>query len=208
MSGLTVARLGAFVAALHAGMPEIEQRLNAADAVLGDGDTGSMLARVVETLAALDLSASRDIGAAFSAQAMAASSATGSSLGTLIVTALMAMAKTGKGRQEIAWCELGNLLGGARDAMIARGGASLGDKTVLDSLDAIVAAVGGLTDPHEIGRRARDAAATALTEFRPRQCRVGRARMFADRSRGIDDPGMLALALLTAMPAQAEQAGA
>jgi len=31
-----------------------------------------------------------------------------------------------------------------------------------------------------------------LLEYRDRPCRAGRARMFAERSVGLDDPGMLA----------------
>jgi len=196
MSGLTVHALGSAMVRLNAAMPAIEQQLNAADAVLGDGDTGSMLARVIAALASLDLSSAPDVGAAFSAQARTASSATGSSLGTLLMTALMSASKTAKGQKIVTWSALGSLLSSARDAMIARGGAKLGDKTVLDALDAVALAIADVTDPAEIGSRAQAAAIAALTTFRPRQCKIGRARMFGERSQGLDDPGMLSLTLL------------
>jgi dihydroxyacetone kinase len=184
------------VAAAHAGMAELEQELNAADSKLGDGDTGSMLARVLGKLAEADLAAAPDLGAAFMALARAAVSATGSSLGTLLATALMTLAKETKGRDAVAWPELGPLLAKARDAMIARGGAKLGDKTVLDALDALVGAIDGLDQP-ALREAALKAGPAALEQFRELTCQIGRARMFADKSIGIDDPGMLAFVRLT-----------
>lgn len=184
------------VTAAHAGMAELEQELNAADSKLGDGDTGSMLARVLGKLAEANIRDAPDLGAAFSLLARAAVSATGSSLGTLLATALMTLAKETKGREAVAWPELGALLATARDAMIARGGAKLGDKTVLDALDALAGAITGLDQP-ALREAALAAGPAALERFRDRPCQIGRARMFAEKSVGIDDPGMLAFVLLT-----------
>lgn len=39
---------------------------------------------------------------------------------------------------------------------------------------------------------AKAALEAALTEFRGRENKIGRARIFAERSRGLDDPGMIA----------------
>lgn len=182
----------------HAAMAVLEQELNQADAVLGDGDTGGMLARVIGGMAAPDLSREEDLGAAFAALARATLANTGSSLGTLMATALMSMAKATKGRPSVEWPELAPMLADARDAMLKRGGASLGDKTVLDGLDAVAAALNGAQTPADAGQRATVAAEQALAAFRDRPCKVGRARMFADKSIGIDDPGMLAFAKLVA----------
>lgn len=196
MTMITTTTLAAASRRAHEAMANLEQELNQADAVLGDGDTGGMLARVLSALADQDVSAAPDIGAAFGLLAKAALANTGSSLGTLFATALMTFAKAGKGEQEIAWSRLAGLLAAARDAMLARGGASLGDKTVLDGLDAVARAIEGLSDPDTIRQAARLAAHGALHEFRDRPCKVGRARMFAEKSIGIDDPGMLAFAKL------------
>ena len=184
------------VTAAQAGMAELEQELNAADSKLGDGDTGSMLARVLGKLAEADLAAAPDLGMAFMALARAAVSATGSSLGTLLATALLTLGKETRGRDAIAWPELGPLLTKARDAMIARGGAKLGDKTVLDALDALVHAIDGLDQP-ALREAALKAGPAVLERFRDLPCQIGRARMFADKSIGIDDPGMLAFVKLT-----------
>lgn len=187
------------VARSHTRMEQLEDQLNAADALLGDGDTGSMLARVIEKMAATDLSAMSDVGAAFNALARATLSATGSSLGTLLATALLALAKATKGRSEIPWPELSSLIGQAIEAMRARGGASLGDKTILDALHRVAQSLAGITDASTAGDAACAAEAgarAALEQFKPLPCKIGRARLFPEKSTGAHDPGMLALALL------------
>jgi dihydroxyacetone kinase len=191
------------VARAHTRMEQLEDQLNAADALLGDGDTGSMLARVIEKMAATDLSAMSDIGAAFNALARATLSATGSSLGTLLATALLALAKATKGRSEIPWPELSSLIGQAIEAMRARGGASLGDKTILDALHGVAQSLAGITEASTAGAAACAAACAAetgaraaLEHFKPLPCKIGRARLFPEKSTGAHDPGMLALALL------------
>jgi hypothetical protein len=63
----------------------------------------------------------------------------------------------------------------------------------------VAAATRGLDDPGAIGRAATVAADNALARFRGQPNRIGRARMFADASIGLDDPGMLAFARLTSV---------
>lgn len=189
---VTVAALSKAVADAQAAMAGLEQELNAADAKLGDGDTGTMLARVIAKMAEQPLSGD-DVGAALGTLARATASATGSSLGTLFATALLTISRGCKGETEVAVARLPDLLAQARDAMIARGGAALGDKTVLDSLDAVVAALSENPTP----AAALEGAQSALEAFRGKPNRVGRARMFGDATIGIDDPGMLAFARLS-----------
>jgi dihydroxyacetone kinase len=177
-------------------MARLEDPLNAADALLGDGDTGSMLARVIEKMAATDLSATSDVGAAFNALARATMSATGSSLGTLLATALLTFAKTTKGRSEVPWSELSGLIEQAIEAMKARGGASLGDKTILDALHSIAQSLTGIDEASAAAQAAETGARAALEHFQPLPCKIGRARLFPEKSTGAHDPGMLALHLL------------
>ncbi|WP_234188240.1 DAK2 domain-containing protein [Shinella sp. NM-101] len=187
---ITPAGLSSAVVTVNGAMGEMEQALNAADARLGDGDTGTMLARLFAGLAKTDISQTADVGAAFSALARAAAVSTGSSLGTLVATALMTLGRETKGRVAVDADEFATLLAAALDAMMSRGKASLGDKTVLDSIDAIVRRV----SEEPTLPAAADAAMSALETFRSRPNRVGRARMFGDATIGVDDPGMLAVA--------------
>jgi dihydroxyacetone kinase len=194
---LDIATLSVAVASAHAAMGRLEQPLNEADAKLGDGDTGSMLARVFDRLSEVDLNAQSELGGAFRALAAASMAATGSSLGTLFGTGLMAAGRETKGLAELDWSRLSPILVLARDAMLARGGAKLGDKTVLDALDAVATATQDLADPPAITAAATRAGQETLDRFRPIACGVGRARMFAERSVGLDDPGMLAFVRLS-----------
>ena len=195
---VTVATIASAIAKANDAMGGLEQVLNEADAKLGDGDTGGMLARVIGKMAETDLSGAAEPAAALSQLAKAASIATGSSLGTLFATGLLAVSREARGRETIEAGELAALIAKARDAMIARGGASLGDKTVLDSLDAIARALEGVGSTEEAASVAAGAAGAALDEFRGKPNRIGRARMFGDQTIGQDDPGMLAIKELSA----------
>ena len=193
---ITVQTLRDAVARSDARMERLEDPLNAADALLGDGDTGSMLARVIEKMAATDLTATSDVGAAFNALARATMAATGSSLGTLLATALLTFAKSTKGRSEVPWSELSGLIEQAIEAMKARGGASLGDKTILDALQSIAQCLTGIDEASTAAHAAETGARAALEHFQPLPCKIGRARLFPEKSTGAHDPGMLALHLL------------
>lgn len=187
--------LAAAIARLSSIADELEKTLNKADAALGDGDTGTMLVRVIKSMAEANVETAADVGQAFALLAKATIAGTGSSLGTLIATAFMTSAKSCKGQTSVEWRELGRLLHDARDAMLARGGAALGDKTVIDALDATARACDGADTPADLAQRSAAAADLCLEEFRPRVCKIGRARMYEARSIGMDDPGMLAFVL-------------
>ena len=171
----------------------VEDKLNAADARLGDGDTGVMLRRLFEKLVPASPPDQADLGAVFQTLGSASASATGSSLGTLVTVSLLTLAKETRGKTQLAWSELGDLLAKVRDVVMARGGAALGDKTVVDLLDAVARSITGVDNAAEAAARAQDAAKRTIDEFRSKPCRLGRARMYAERSVGLDDPGMLPL---------------
>ena len=135
MAGLTAATLAAALPGLAAHMSEAHGRLNELDGQLGDGDLGVTVAAGTEALAALAPSLPSDLGQAFMACAQAWMKVSSSSFGTLVATALMSTARATRGRVELPWPDLPSVLDSARDAMAARGKASLGDKTVLDALD-------------------------------------------------------------------------
>jgi phosphoenolpyruvate---glycerone phosphotransferase subunit DhaL len=61
----------------------------------------------------------------------------GSTYGTLLATGLMSAAKATKGRTEVPWSEVSSLLASALQAMAQRSGGKLGEKTVLDALEAV-----------------------------------------------------------------------
>lgn len=198
---ITIDDLATFIAGMEEAVRREEQHLNAADARLGDGDTGSMLRRVLSAMAKADLRSAAGLSEAAMTLSQAAMKETGSSLGTLVATAAMTFSKEVKaGGNVVEASQMGRIVGVMRDAVAARGRSALGDKTVTDSLDAISRA---LTAGPATLVTAREAACEALDAFRLRPCKVGRARMFPERSMGADDPGMLAIALLLAHGQQA-----
>lgn len=179
----------------------LEQELNAADARLGDGDTGLTLRRFfAQVQAAAEGAPDAVPGELLQACGRAGARATGSSLGTLCAMGLLTAGKHCGQRNALPWAELPELLQSCLEVMLQRGRSALGDKTVLDVLDAAIRSMRGQDDPVQMAGSAARAARQALDDFRPRQSRTGRARMFAERSSGLDDPGMLALAsLITAL---------
>jgi phosphoenolpyruvate---glycerone phosphotransferase subunit DhaL len=164
--------------------------LNAADGALGDGDLGITVSRGFAEAAAASLPA--DVGMAFLECSKAFQRVSSSSYGTLVATAFMAAAKATKGREAVPVTEVPVLLQAALDAMMARGKGNLGDKTVLDSLEAVVAALRGAGEADNMLPAAAKAATDTLESFKVKPNKLGRARMFGDGSIGLYDPGQLA----------------
>ncbi len=183
------AALGRWCDALEKAAPE----LNGLDGRLGDGDLGATLEKcarnVRDALPGLDA----QFDTLFKACASACANASGSSFGTLLAVAFLTAAKTVGAAPSLDRRAVVRLLDACVAALAARGGATLGDKTMLDSLDAIARALDQADDAVDARRVAFDASSAALARFRDRPNRIGRARMFAEKSIGLDDPGMVAV---------------
>ena len=166
--------------------------LNGADGKIGDGDLGVTMVRGSRHLQEALADLPDDVGMAFMRCAQAFTKSSGSSFGTLLATGLMSVSKSCRGRNDVPWSEMSALVAGALIAMQARGKATLGDKTVLDALDAIGAAVANV-DSAQMLAVAAAAVDETLVRFRDQPSKVGRARIFGEKTIGLDDPGMLAL---------------
>ena len=173
-------------------MEESADELNAADGLLGDGDLGITMVRGFREIIEVRDSLPDDVGMALFQCAKAFTKSSGSSYGTLMATGLMSVAKKKKGQQEIQVEEISALLNDALDAMKQRGKAELGDKTVLDVIAASSQAAKDQSDGSSVLKAINDAVTSTIDEFRSRQSKIGRARIFSEKSIGLDDPGMLA----------------
>ena len=187
-------------ASLRTGIAAIARRIEASHAMLseidgkvGDGDLGITLLKAFRELDRIAPDLPDDLGQAFMMMASGVAKVSSSSFGTLLATSLMSAAKATKGETSIEWDRVSALMTGAREAMSARGKASLGDKTVLDALDAAARAGEGAAQPGPLALAAVSGIGTALDAFRDQPSKVGRARIFAERTIGMDDPGMIAL---------------
>ena len=173
-------------------MEESADELNAADGLLGDGDLGITMVRGFREIIEVRDSLPDDVGMALFQCAKAFTKSSGSSYGTLLATGLMSVAKKKKGQQEIQVEEISALLNDALDAMKQRGKAELGDKTVLDVIAASSQAAKDQSDGSSVLKAINDAVTSTIDEFRSRQSKIGRARIFSEKSIGLDDLGMLA----------------
>lgn len=190
MATIDSSALRAALERVAAATAEASAELCAADGALGDGDLGITVSKGFAEAAGACLP--DDFGMALLEAAKAFQRVSSSSYGTLVATAFMAAAKATKGKTSIDAAEIPALVAAARDAMMARGKGALGDKTVLDSLNAIANAIEGVA-PEAMVTTAVAAAGDSLEEYKGRPNRLGRARMFGDKSIGLSDPGQLAL---------------
>ena len=175
--------------ALEAAAPE----LNRLDGQLGDGDLGTTLQRCAVLVREALPGMGDELASVFKACAAATAKASGSSFGTLLAVAFLTASKRVQGREGLDRASIVELLEDVVGALSARGGAALGDKTMLDSLHAVARALSESSDDADLRATARKAASGALEAMRSQPNRIGRARMFADKSVGADDPGMVAV---------------
>lgn len=176
-------------AAMHAAAPE----LNALDGRLGDADLGATLDKCATLMEQALPELPDSLEGIFKRCAQASAKASGSSFGTLLTVALMTAGKHCAGRESLSTPDVAALLSEVIATLSARGGAALGDKTVLDGLDAIRRALSGAPADAPALALAGAAVRESLDAFRDKPNRMGRARMFADKTIGLDDPGMVAL---------------
>jgi len=189
---ITTESIQSVIIRLNKVMEQSADELNTADGLLGDGDLGVTMIRGFRNLLEELESLPKDIGMAFFQCAKAFTKSSGSSYGTLLATGMMAIAKVKKGQTEIVMDEVSGLFNISLEAMQMRGKASLGDKTVLDVIAAARDAAKNQTDWKTMLNSINKAINDTIDLFRDRQSQIGRARIFGEKSIGLDDPGMLA----------------
>jgi len=189
---LTIQVLRGALARIASKMESCSDELNALDAQLGDGDLGVTMVRGTRAVESEIPNLPDDVGTALLKCAQAFTKLSGSTYGTLLATGLMSAAKATKGRAEVPWSEVSSLLASALQAMAQRGGGKLGEKTVLDAVEAVRDATAGINDPAALVAAADQAVGECLDRFRHQPARQGRARIFGEKSVGKDDPGMVA----------------
>ena len=189
---ITTESIQSVIIRLNQVMEQSADELNTADGLLGDGDLGVTMIRGFRNLLEELESLPKDIGMAFFQCAKAFTKSSGSSYGTLLATGMMAVAKVKKGQTKIEMDEVSDLFNISLEAMQMRGKASLGDKTVLDVIAAAGDAAKNQTDWNTMLNSINKAINDTIDLFRDRQSQIGRARIFGEKSIGLDDPGMLA----------------
>ena len=162
---------------------------NAADGKIGDGDLGITILNGLEEVKNNNVSFKDDMGTNFMLCSQAFVKKSGSSFGTLIAFSFMNISKNLKGKTECNHNDIINIFETALKTIQERGKTKLGDKTIADSLDLIIKKLKESSNYSEVFKSATK---QALENFKGKKILIGRARMFEDKTKDLDDPGMLA----------------
>ena len=163
---------------------------NSADGKIGDGDLGITILNGFEEINKNINKFNDDMGANFMLCSQAFVKKSGSSFGTLIAFSFMNISKSSKGKTECNHEDIINIFETALKTILERGKTKLGDKTIADSLDLIIKK---LKDNTNYPEAIKSATRQALEDFKGKKILIGRARMFEDKTKDLDDPGMFAL---------------
>ncbi|WP_315914508.1 dihydroxyacetone kinase subunit DhaL [Arthrobacter sp. lap29] len=183
------------------------------DRVIGDGDHGENMDRGFSAvLAKLDAEPPATPGAAFKLVAMTLMSKVGGAAGPLYGTAFLRAATAVGDAAELDSNTLAASLAAARDGVVARGKASVGEKTMIDAwtpaVDAASAAAASGATPAALLAAAATAAEAGSVSTDPLIARKGRASYLGERAIGHRDPGSVSSALILRAAAQAAGEGA
>ena len=167
---------------------------NEADGKIGDGDLGITILNGLEEVNNNKNSFKDDMGTNFMICSQAFVKKSGSSFGTLIAFSFMNISKNLKGKNRCNHNDILGIFETSLKTILERGKTNLGDKTIADSLNLIIKK---LKDNQNYPDVFKSATKKALDDFRGKKIKIGRARMFEDKTKDLDDPGMLALKRLS-----------
>ncbi|WJX99352.1 dihydroxyacetone kinase subunit DhaL [Curtobacterium sp. 458] len=164
------------------------------DREIGDGDHGENLDRgfraVVE---AIDAGSFDTPGSVFKTVATKLISTVGGAAGPLFGTAYLKAAQAAGDVEVLDASALVAVLTAARDGVVSRGKAEVGDKTMVDAwtpaVDAAASAAEAGAAPEQVLAAAADAAATGAESTDALVARKGRASYLGERAVGHRDPG-------------------
>ena len=167
---------------------------NSADGKIGDGDLGVTILHGLKEINNDISKFSDDMGANFMLCSQAFVKKSGSSFGTLIAFSFMNISKNLKGKAKCSHDDIVSIFEIALKTILERGKTNLGDKTIADSLDIIIK---NLKDNQNYSDVFKSSTKQALEDFKGKKIKIGRARMFEDKTMDLDDPGMFALKRLS-----------
>ncbi|WP_307844844.1 dihydroxyacetone kinase subunit DhaL [Actinospica acidithermotolerans] len=178
-----------------------KERLTSLDAAIGDGDHGTNLDRgFTAARAALEAKPPEFPGAALVQVGTTLISSVGGASGPLYGTVFRRTGKALGEAESVSARELADAIAAGLAGVQKLGGASVGDKTMVDvfvpALDALLA---GLADGASVDGAfgaAADVAESAARSTIPLRARKGRASYLGERSEGHEDPGAASAALL------------
>jgi dihydroxyacetone kinase-like protein len=172
------------------------------DRAIGDADHGANMDRgLTAVLGKLDEAGPvSQPGQVLKLVATTLISTVGGASGPLYGTAFLRASSAAGDRENLDAAGVVAVLGAARDGIVARGKAVVGDKTMVDAWDPAVSAAADATDRQaDLGAviaAASDAASEGAASTVPLVARKGRASYLGERSAGHLDPGAASTDLL------------
>ncbi len=172
------------------------------DRAVGDADHGENLDRGFTAVIGKldDADAPGTPAAVLKVVAMTLMSTVGGAAGPLYGTAFLRAATALGEAGEIDAVLVAAMIGAARDGVVVRGKAEVGDKTMVDAwspaVDAAHAAAEAGADAAGVLTAAADAAQAGAVATEPLIARKGRASYLGERSAGHQDPGAVSSAMI------------
>ena len=177
---------------------EKKEELCEMDARMGDGDLGLTMQKGFGALPQLirDNEAEGDIGKTLMKAGMKMAGLVPSTMGTLMSSGIMEGGKAIGQKGEMGPGELADFLAGFAGGIAHRGKCQLGDRTILDAVDAGARkARQALTEGADMGamlRRAVEGAKEGVKATEDMLPKYGKAAVFSAKAKGVPDQGAVA----------------
>ena len=190
-----------FLLELSDRLVQAKDELNAMDAACGDGDFGTtMYVAFKNARKTVEPMQSTDVGSLLSSAGNSILSTAGGTAGPLFGAFFIEAGKVAKGMSEVVVADLAKMLDQSTQRIRARGGASIGDKTLVDALEPAVralkeAAATGTTIQLAL-ENAGEAAKEGCESTKRLVAKYGKARYLGEQTLGHVDPGANVIALI------------
>jgi len=173
-----------------------KEKIRRLDSACGDGDLGITINKglkaVEEVLQGLENEAP-DLGKVLKKAGMAFNNKAASTFGVFFATACMKSSKKIQGKTKLKLRDIANIFEASVNSIKERGGAKVGDKTILDALvPASKSIQNSLNNKESIPKafqRAAQAAKKGAENTKGMQPKTGRAKQLGDQATDIQDPG-------------------
>ena len=200
-AGFDVGVLVAWIDRAAGAVARNKERLTDLDAAIGDGDHGTNLHRGFTAVrAALEAKPPQYPGAVLVQVGTTLISSVGGASGPLYGTLFRRMGKALGEAEKVSPQDLAAAFAAGLEGLQKLGGASVGDKTMVDvltpTIDTLNAALADGASTADAFQRAADTAEAAAKATIPLRAHKGRASYLAERSEGHEDPGSASAALL------------
>jgi len=171
------------------------------DSVAGDGDFGMSIAKGFKQLKQdWDDIPQEDIGAFLKGCGMIITEYCGGASGPIWGSAFRSAAKYATGKSDLNLSELAAMMQSAVEGIQKRGGAKLGDKTLLDALIPSTESLSASADKNEnildAMRKSAEAAVAGAEKTKQMVATKGRASYVGERSLNYPDAGAVAIGVI------------